>query len=187
MTIEEYEVKKNKILRINTEGLITKHSSCLCYEKCSKCKGAGCCQHFPCAFSPEEFIDINNIPYMMELFKSGFIVLAQLSKRFSYIRVRGKIDPPRIITNLSIPFNECSLLTDQGCLLDPLFRPTEGLLTMPHHSCEAYYGGHKMKLDWLEYRKPMKKLISACRDIYIEPRDKTPQDAKNYQKSIISL
>ena len=99
MTIEEYRIKKEELLYINSNGRKMKLSDCVCPEMCKKCKNV-CCKRFPCAFSPEEFLDLENTNYMLELLKTGLIILAPINKNILGIRARGIEDPSKIISNI---------------------------------------------------------------------------------------
>ena len=183
MTLEEYQAKKNEILHIISIKEIIGNTNCDDPLKCATCKGKNCCQHFPCAFSPEEFLDINNTSYMLKILKTGLIVIAKLPINIPYIRIRGINDPPKIVTNTNEAGNPCSLLSNNGCLLNSLFRPTEALLTTPM-TCTSNYTAEQLIDDWKKHKKPMRKLIKECKDIDV---DTTVQDIENYKRLIISL
>ena len=178
MTIEEYERKKLEILCIKSSGIVKDTHDCISNEKCKECKGSGCCNHYPCAFAPEEFLSLNNVDYVKKLLMTGIIIIYQLNKNLSYIRARGKFDPPILVTNLTLSHNPCSLLTDNGCVLDSLFRPTEGLLLLPQYDCDEYYGPREITSDWSEYRKTMKRIVRKCNNIPTQNVHVTSEDVE---------
>lgn len=103
----------------------------------SICEGCGnCCKQFPCAFSPNDFLDINNLEYMLNILNTGLVVLAvSYNMKNVYLRPRGLADEKLISTilldsKIANGDNPCILHTKNGCLLDPQYRPSEGLLYM---------------------------------------------------------
>lgn len=188
MTFDEYKDKKERILYIKSGHVIREYASCINPEMCAKCQGRGCCKNFPCAFSPEEFLDIHNTSYMMRLLKTGLITLVKLSRNTLYIRTRGKKDPSTIVVDSKIgPGNPCLLLTDKGCLLDEVFRPTEALLVIPQNQCEPYYKTRHMLRDWSLYKTDMLRLAEQCQNIDIEKKEITSEDIDNYKRIFLSL
>ncbi len=191
MTLEEYNNKKEELLRINTITRIVPDNKYTNFEICAQCKGKNCCQYSPCAFSPEEFLDINNTFYMMELLKTGVIVLSKRLSRgipIPFIRPRGRHDSHRVITKRTSGNNTCSLLTGNGCLLDSSFRPIEGLLTIPRMiDCFECYGYNQLKRDWEKYEQAMYALMEVCKDLYIENKNITPEDVEKYKRLLLRL
>ena len=189
MTIEEYRVLKEEILRFNSIASIVNDGNYSNYDRCISCQGKNCCQHFPCAFSPEEFLDINNVFYMRELLETGVIVLSKrisIRIRIPYIRPRGIYDSHKLITARTSGGNTCSLLTSNGCLFDPLFRPTEGLLTIPKKlNCFECYGYEQLKRDWTQYKESMYALMKACKGINVENKNITPEDVEKYKRLLL--
>lgn len=101
----------------------------------SSCKKCGvCCNQFPCAFAPNDFLDINNSKYMLQILKTGLVVLAiSYNRKNIYLRPRGVADEKLISTILldstvADGDNPCILHSKNGCLLEPQYRPSEGLL-----------------------------------------------------------
>lgn len=101
-------------------------------SSCKKCGGA-CCKQFPCAFAPNDFLDINNSEYMLNILNTGLVVLAvSYNMKNVYLRPRGLTDE-KWFSAIHLPGrlygkNSCILHTKNGCLLEPQYRPSEGLL-----------------------------------------------------------
>lgn len=171
MTIEEYRKKKLDIYRnISNNIKFSKDNACS-LELCRKCDGA-CCKSFPCAFSSDDFIDINDLDYMKNIMDTGlfvidnYIVFPAMKDRIYFIRSRGIKDEDLYIYDRAASDNECIFHNIDGCLLDFYTRPSEGALLVPNKNkyglgvCSNHYSLSKLKEDWLAHQDVMKELIS---------------------------
>ena len=186
MTLEEYERKKQEILYEKSKGVVKSQDNCISYERCAKCKG-DCCKHFPCAFAPEEFLNLQDKDYIRSLLETGLIIISPRKKHILYIRPRGIYDPPRMVTNLVTEPNPCALLRENGCILDHSFRPIGGLLTLPFCECEEYYEPKRITKDWSEYANYMNLLAKQCDNMYIERKNITGEDVEKYKRLLLQL
>lgn len=100
-----------------------------------RCKDCGeCCETFPCTFSPNDFLDINDLDYMRAILDTGIVCISKISTRNNYVlRVHGYADYPYVVSLtydsiLGNGYNPCLLNSKVGCLLPADYRPSEGLL-----------------------------------------------------------
>ncbi len=102
------------------------------------CRYCGrCCVGFPCAFSPNDFLDITDIDYMKNILDTGLICISNVYKTKTLIlRPRGYYDRgivsfhPIIVPDEDNPCIFRSL-NCKGCLLPTEYRPSQGLLRIP--------------------------------------------------------
>ena len=129
-------------------------------EICTECGGL-CCKHFPCLFSPYDFIDVNNIEYMKKILDLGIITIGKSCYDDSLVlRPRG-IKDKKTIVNTRLPLhNRCILFGPTGCLLNSNYRPSEALLfyakSLNNH-LEIYSTGDCID-DWINYQDSLNKL-----------------------------
>ena len=151
---------------------------------CANCRGH-CCQTYPCAFSPEDFIDINDMDYMRNILDLGLICISLTETDFGifwYLRPMGIIDclsnDNKSIVSTKYTQNECCILRDSetGCMLSATYRPREGLLHYPipdntyREDFPKYYMDHitwytdqyKYR-EWKEYQKTLETLAREYR------------------------
>ena len=177
MTMEEYRNKKLELYRKISERENLFMDNACNNELCSKCKGA-CCRNFPCSFSPDDFVDINDIEYMKSVLDSGYFIISAFSiyespSRYElvyYIRCRGLMDDNTIVSTRSPYENECIFHNEKGCSLDFYSRPSEGALLIPSERryglgvCENSYDYKKQIEDWRKCRSIMNTLIDYYKD-----------------------
>ncbi|MBR2603739.1 MAG: hypothetical protein IKE10_01765 [Bacilli bacterium] len=192
MTIEEYKKKKEELLYKLSNGLVKSENDCIKPEWCSVCKG-GCCKSFPCTFSPEDFIDITNINYMKNLLETGVIVIAPLNIMHDLycIRVKGEKDLDSVVTGYTQKLNSCLLYTEKGCMLEYVFRPSEGLLLVPgsesvYEMCDQLYDIEDLKKDWSHYQTYLKRLMKECKNMIISSEDISQKQVDCYKKLFLN-
>ena len=189
MELKEYQDKKVKTLSDISEGVIKKIDDCLDHDYCAGCKGC-CCSNCPCGFSPNDFIDINDLDYMKTLLNTGLLAISPLdfSNQTLYIRSRGIKDLDTIVTGLICDHNTCLFSTYKGCVLNPYLRPSEGLLLLPNEvsydmqleTCHQMYTNRLMKLDWSPYQKALKELKSYYKNREIDKPKITDKVIEDY-------
>ncbi len=187
MTENKYKNRKNAIIASCSYNQLDMLKPCLS-SKCAKCKG-DCCQNYPCTMSPREFIDINNIDYMKSVLDTGVLAIAPASAdcTFFIIRPRGERDLDTIATGFAFNPNSCILQGKKGCVLNALYRPTEGLLLIPtinkytgKEECKPYYSDFKIIEDWQKHQAVLKELRKMYKDIEIEKPIANEETAKRY-------
>lgn len=194
MTEQEYKNRKNILLNDISNGVIKNHDDCICSSLCSKCKGA-CCMGTPCGFSPDEFIDITDIDYMKSILDTGFLAIAELSllENVLYIRPRGFRDLDTIYTGFVGYDNECIFLNDNGCILNSIYRPSEGLLLVPSPKrfgsgiCQDNYQSKDLVKDWKKYRKTLLELKKIYKNKEIAKPEINEKNIKKYELKILGL
>jgi hypothetical protein len=190
MTENQYKGRKRAILSMSSCKQIDDFSDCIS-KRCSRCKG-GCCKNFPCTLSPLEFLDIEDIDYMKSILDTGILTIApgNTDKKYYIIRPRGKNDSDYIVSDIVASPNECLLRGKKGCLLDPLTRPTEGLLTMPREKsklCECYYSEMKIMDDWIRREEAVKKLVELYKTVLVPKYMVTSETVKTYRLRLIGV
>ena len=190
LTENEYKNRKNHIVESCSYSTVDMVKSCLCSE-CDKCKG-DCCTNYPCTMSPREFIDIENINYMKSVLDTGVLTIApsNMGCSFYIIRPRGIKDLDTIVTGYLESPNSCILQGPKGCILNPFFRPTDGLLLIPEENngsiiCEPHYGDFSIIEDWSKYQNLLKELIKIYRDVEIEKPEANEETAKRYTLALL--
>ena len=190
MTENEYKNRKNHIIEECSYNRVDMLKSCLC-DACKKCKG-NCCENYPCTLSPKEFIDINNIDYMKGVLDTGALVITQcnLGCDFYIIRPRGIKDLNKIVTDFVFSPNSCILQGPKGCILDPLFRPTDGLLLLPEKKhgeivCEPHYNDFKVIEDWKKPQEVLKELREIYKNKEVEIPKANEDTAKKYTLALL--
>ena len=181
MTEEEYKKKKLELYRkiVNDQNFDKKDVTD--NDLCKLCDG-GCCKHFPCAFLPDDFVDVDDFNYMKTILDTGFFVIDRFyhypsKKVVYYIRSRGVLDKD-IILKKSVYYNTCLLLEENGCIFDFYTRPSIGALVKPKRdgiftACSLQYTDEQIGDDWLKHQKILLKL----RRHYIWRR-KSPNESK---------
>lgn len=155
--IQAYNKRTNKNYKfsINPKNLDIESDLCdspLCF-KCGMC-----CLMCPCTFAPSDFIDITDINYMSRLLETGVICISESPESgLLIIRPRGWGDSYIVSTSDRIrPDNEggnpCLLLSNNGCILPPVYRPTEGLL---HFHTLTIYNEKDIEREYLVYREAL--------------------------------
>ncbi|MBR4351162.1 MAG: hypothetical protein IKP98_02965 [Bacilli bacterium] len=190
LTENEYKNRKNHIVESCSYNTVDMVKSCLCSE-CAKCKG-NCCSNYPCTLSPREFIDINNIEYMKNVLDIGVLAIApgNILCKYYIIRPRGSKDLDTIVTGYVEAPNSCILQGPKGCILDPLFRPTDGLLLMPERhykeiKCVPHYSEFKVMEDWLKYQDVLRELRKIYKDKEIDMPPANEETAKKYTLAML--
>lgn len=96
-----------------------------------RCKNCGqCCDTYPCIFSPYDFLDITDRSYMESIFHTGLVAISQTDNGVLVVRPRGAADEKTVVS-LQTSHNPCLMLGENGCLLPPEYRPSNGLLLYP--------------------------------------------------------
>ncbi|MBR2997448.1 MAG: hypothetical protein IKF37_00030 [Bacilli bacterium] len=186
MTEEEYRKKKLELYKKIADNQSFSEEKVTNNLLCKKC-GGSCCKNYPCSFSPDDFVDINDFNYMKQILDTGFFVIDsfidyQNKKNTYFIRCRGSQDKKGIF-NFNSPYgNECLLLYDTGCIFDFYTRPTAGALLIPKSNkhgmgvCTNEYTYKKQKEDWEKHQDIMLKLIE-----YYANNKKMPKVSKIYK------
>ena len=181
----EYEKKKLEIYRKITRNENFNIEFATDDILCKTCKGA-CCKNFPCAFSPDDFADINDLDYMKKLLDTGYFVidsfLSYNNEKIYYLRLRGKKDKKVILIKKYIISNKC-IFHKRKCLLDFYIRPTGGALLIPRNSrkglgtCYNEYTFREQVDDWKAYQNVLVDLIKY----YEDKKIKVPRESKVYK------
>lgn len=156
----------------------------------SMCKKCGaCCNQFPCAFAPNDFLDINNPEYMLQILKTGLVVLAvSYNRKKIYLRPRGVADEKLVSTILlnstvADGNNPCILHSKNGCLLEPQYRPSEGLLYVRRN-----HFGHIIMYTEDDYEEEYGKYQeSLCKLFYDYGNDPIALNQDSIEESVIKL
>lgn len=183
MTEEEYRKKKLQLYRNIVNDQSFSEENATNNLLCKRCEGE-CCKSFPCAFSPDDFIDVDDFDYMKTILDTGFFVIDRYphnSNMIYYIRGRGMNDTNGIIVKNGSKYNECMLLTENGCLFDFYTRPTFGALVEPNRdgifiTCFPRYSLKQISEDWLKHQKNLLRLKR-----YYTFRKKSPNVSKIYK------
>lgn len=160
----------------------------------SMCKKCGaCCYQFPCAFAPNDFLDINNSEYMLQILKTGLVVLAvSYNRKKIYLRPRGVADEKLVSTillnsNVADGNNPCILHSKNGCLLEPQYRPSEGLLYVHrnHFGHIIMYTEDDYEEEYDKYQESLCKLFYdyGCDSIVLN-QDSIEENVKQFTKSL---
>ena len=131
-------------------------------EICAKC-GGKCCKHFPCLFSPYDFLDVDNIDYMTSILDTGLICIGQSCYDNNLVlRPRGLKDKPQIVSTRLPLNNQCILYSEAGCMLSSNYRPAEALLY--YAKSEDYhipiYDTYECIEDWSMHQNILKELYN---------------------------
>lgn len=168
---------------------------------CANCKGR-CCQSYPCAFSPNDFLNINDIDYMRNILDLGLICIALTENKFReeywYLRPMGIMDclKPSIVNTDYYTKGYCILKDSKvGCMLSAEYRPREGLIyypipdkkneSLPGHYLDHmnwYTDEHKYK-EWKEYQKILQTLARE----YINKETVNDNDDEDFDQMVIKL
>lgn len=152
----------------------------------SMCQNCGmCCNAFPCTFSPCDFLDINDMGYMRSILDTGLICISQMCwSDILVLRPRGVGDEGIVSLKWQIVFDESGnnscLLNQKGCLLNPEYRPTEGLLYTPLES-----GDHVVKCTESQLAReyfPYQDAIGALADEYYFTKEVCDASKENVQR-----
>ena len=186
---EEYERKKFNILSVKSKCFVRSKKDCICQERCAACKGEKCCKHFPCTFAPEEFLNLTKKAYLRKLLETRLIIIAPIYKDVLAIRARGTKDPfTMAATDAVFDDNPCALLTENGCALDYIFRPTEGLLVIPgEEACHGLYEAQEKVKDWRAYKDYMNKFAKRYGDRYLGYGPITDEEIERYKRLLLQL
>lgn len=150
------------------------------------CNGCGaCCRHFPCAYSPNDFLDITDLDYMRKILNTGVVTIMYYNN-FSplIIRNRGVYDSNRIACADIDTYNSCILHTEGGCMLPPVYRGSNGLLYLRkddgYH--RTIYGekdfGYLYEYANPFYQESLRKLYEEYRNVVI-PTDSINEENVN--------
>lgn len=160
----------------------------------SICKTCGaCCNQFPCVFSPNDFLDINNSEYMVNILNTGLVVLAiSYNMKNVYLRPRGVADEKLVGTifmnsKIANGDNPCILHTKNGCLLAPQYRPSEGLLYVcnDHFNHIIMYNESDYEIEYGKYQESLAELFYNYGNKYIAlNQDSIEENVKQLTKSL---
>ena len=154
-------------------------------EICAKCGGA-CCKHYPCLFSTNDFLDVNDIDYMSRILDTGLVCIGQSCYDNNLIlRIRGIKDKKSIVNTRLSSENTCLLFGKEGCMLPSEFRPAEALLyyaqTIDYHI--SIYDTADCIEDWSIHQDVLKTLYEKYKRIKIPiPYNPTKEDAMKLTK-----
>lgn len=175
-------IEDNKF-QINEEDFDIRNNFCK-PEICNHRSGCfHCCVHFPCKFSPKDFLDITNIDYMRNILNTGLICIGNTSKdsKTLILRPRGYEDKKNCIVSL-FPFyfslyddelNPCVFRGDKGCLLDPEYRPSQGLLLVPVAKGKyiekhfEMYDSYDCEEEYKQYQEYLEILYNEYKEKYL--------------------
>ncbi len=156
------------------------------------CKSCGaCCTQFPCAFAPNDFLDINNFEYMLNILNTGLVVLAiSYNRQNIYLRTIGLADENLVSTILldskvANGNNPCILHTENGCLLEPQYRPSEGLLYIRKNYHIIMYTEDDYEIGYEKYQELLGELFFKYGNKYINlNQDSIEENVKQLTKSL---
>lgn len=194
MTEKKYLERKTELIEFNSYGRKDSLESCL-YDRCAECRG-GCCKNYPCTLSPKEFLDIKDIDYMKGVLDTGVITIApmNMASTFYIIRPRGINDFDTVATGYAMEPNSCILQGENGCILEPMVRPTEGLLLIPVEEptfiscgCKCYYSDFSIMRDWKKYQSTLKKLMKIYKDKEVPKPEINEETAKVYKLKLLGM
>lgn len=182
--------KENYPLPNSTSDFYTYLSGYKCCTHCDKC----CCEHFPCKYSPYDFLDITNFDYMCGILDTGLLCISEsINTKELIIRPRGINDSDSIVSlTASFPFwisrNPCLLLSSTGCMLPPEFRPSEGLLYIPKSTRDhiSLYSEKDLEKDYEQYQDALKALYDKYSGKYM-PKVSSPSRVRKLTKHISEL
>lgn len=176
---------------INNNDLDIEKTFCTS-ERCKKC--GGCCSKFPCAFSPDDFLDINDLEYMRKILDSGVICITKSHyKKVIILRPRGEGDLGIVSLESDIEYNyhgynRCLLKSDTGCLLSAEYRPSEGLLYLPLRGLmhQIMYSETDIENDYEAYQESLEILFNEYLSKNISvPNFITKEDVDGFTKSLV--
>ena len=189
MTEGEFRGRKNAAIAscsYNREDMV---KSCLS-DICDKCKGT-CCKKYPCMLSPRELI-MDDIDYLKNVLDTGVLTLTvtQTQNKILYIRARGVNDPRTIYSEEAITPNSCILIGKKGCILDPLYRPTDGLLLIPETKfgitkCVSHYPEFKKFEDWQKHQEILRELVEIYKNIEIDKPKADENTSYTYKLALL--
>ena len=137
------------------------------------CKNCGeCCNHIPCIFSPNDFIDINNLDYMKGIMETGLIRVSYVkdynNKNIYVLGPCGQMDMYPYF-DPKFDSNPCILNGYNGCMLSNEFRPTGAILLYPSkhiiNRCVCFYRTEHIINDYKPYQDTLKNLKYEYDDI----------------------
>ena len=172
MTLEEKYINKKKkdlcdyinsvesninVTEDNIFKLLTDSNIC---KNCRKC-----CNHIPCIFRPNDFIDINDLDYMKNILETGLIRISYVlyygnyGKKVYILGPCGTRDDD-ICFDPKFDNNTCILNSRNGCMLDVNFRPSGALLLLPRekYRCHCLYQTENIVNEYEKYSDTLKSL-----------------------------
>ncbi len=195
MTEEEYYAlwkRKTLLLEIKNQRKIDEScvENTLCdYHLCQLC-GGDCCQSYPCAFSPFDFLDLRNLNYMRPILNTGIVCIRPVRSNNFILRVRGYEEKNTIIAKNRHKINPCILASDKGCLLPTLYRPSEGLLFVPYlknqkikHS--ILYSMNTCIQEYAFYKKVLNQLYSEYKSKKIPIPQNKEEKVEKLMKALV--
>lgn len=140
-------------IRINKKNLDIEKMCCSSKSICSQC--GECCQRGPCAYSPNDFLDITDLDYMRKILNTGVVCIVKRNNLYPLIiRNRGVYDSETISCVHPDTYNQCILLTKNGCMLPDVYRGSEGLLYIRKKSGHIIIYGSGARGYYYEYNNP---------------------------------
>ena len=133
---------------------------------------------------------------MKSLLNTGLLSIANISlnNNVLYIRPRGESDLDTVVSGFVYGNNKCILHTEDGCMLNRLFRPSEGLLLVPydeHHFgddlCISYYDTKRLISDWKKYQSILLELKKIYSNKVIYKNNPTKKDIEKFENKILRL
>lgn len=183
--IDHFEIKSN-YSDLDIDKTFCSSSSC-------KTCGGSCCKEFPCVFAPNDFLDINNHEYILNILKTGLVVLAVSHNiKNVYLRPRG-LNDEKWFSTIRLPGkhyskNPCILHTKNGCLLESQYRPSEGLLFICNNFNRIpIYTENQYEIEYEKYQELLVKLFYdyLYKDIDIDlSQNCIEENVKQLQKSL---
>lgn len=126
-------------------------------ETCSKCAGA-CCKNMGCHISPNDLKEVTK-DSIMKLLSSDVVSIDRWEDDdpIYYLRIRNS-------NSKIIDYSwggRCSILADNGCLLEYKYRPRGARELVPHtsHLCNGRYNKWDCVQEWKQFQKILKKVL----------------------------
>ncbi len=151
------EVGKRNVNEDNILNYFINHDAC---KNCGEC-----CNHIPCIFSPNDFIDINDLDYMKGIMEIGLIRVSSVkdnsNNNIYVLGPCGQLDTYSYF-NPMIDSNPCILKDYNGCMLSDEFRPTGAILLYPSkpimNRCVCFYKTENIIDDYKPYQNTLETL-----------------------------
>lgn len=176
---------------------------------CKEC-GGKCCKEMPCSFAPWDFLTLNDETYIRRILETGVLTIAdftytnytytKFSKNYYYILRPSCCDEKnRVVGNNSNRVFEgnsrCVFLSENGCMLEPEFRPTVGLI----YDCQGQiFSEERIYEKWIPYQDLLrtlfeeKNLYSSFKELKANmiPQERPPateKEVKQFKKALLSI
>ena len=164
-------------------------------SRCKEC-GGKCCKRMPCGFAPWDFLTLNDKTYIRRRLETGVLTIADYTyTNYQCARVSGNhyfvLRPScRVDGSNSKKDSEgdprCVFLSESGCMLEPEFRPTLGLI----YDCQGQIlSAEKLYAKWLPYQDLLRTLFEELETNMI-PQERPPapeEEVKQFKKALLGI